>query len=169
MKSQDPIRAAIKADATIIKSLAVESGLFSTEEVGFLDEPLEGFFNGHLADHQWLVYHGPDGAVIAAAYVAPESFADRMWNLYFIAVSPTAQDTGAGTALISHIEQMLGDMGEAKARTLIVETSSTDQFERTRAFYTRRGFVEEARIRQFYGPEEDKVVFWKSLAGTSSL
>ncbi len=46
---------------------------------------------------------------------------------------------------------------------LIVETSSLDRFERTRRFYRDRGFVEEARIREFYGPGDDKIVFWKLL------
>lgn len=31
------------------------------------------------------------------------------------------------------------------------------------AFYTRRGFVEEARIRDFYGPGDHRVTFWKDL------
>ena len=38
-----------------------------------------------------------------------------------------------------------------------------DQYAQTREFYLKRGFVEEARIRQFYGPDDDKIVFWKSL------
>ncbi|MCR9163896.1 MAG: hypothetical protein ACE37F_22405 [Nannocystaceae bacterium] len=49
---------------------------------------------------------------------------------------------------------------DALARTLIVETSSTEQYASTRAFYASRGFAEEARIRQFYGPTDDKVVAW---------
>jgi len=46
---------------------------------------------------------------------------------------------------------------------LIVETSSTDQYARTRAFYRQHHYDEEARIRDFYGPEDHKIVFWKSL------
>ena len=46
---------------------------------------------------------------------------------------------------------------------LIVETSSTAQYIGARRFYQARGFIEEARIRDFYGPGDDKVVFWKAL------
>lgn len=53
--------------------------------------------------------------------------------------------------------------GEEAARTLIVDTSSLDAYEQARAFYTRRGFVQEARIRDFYGPGDDKVTFWKQI------
>jgi len=34
------------------------------------------------------------------------------------------------------------------------------------AFYRDHHYDEEARIRQFYGPADDKVVFWKLLATT---
>jgi ribosomal protein S18 acetylase RimI-like enzyme len=61
-------------------------------------------------------------------------------------------------------EEQLRSSGEDVARVLIVETSSTDQYARTRTFYRKLGYDEEARIRQFYGPSDDKVVFWKSLA-----
>jgi hypothetical protein len=46
---------------------------------------------------------------------------------------------------------------------LIVETSSTDQYARTRDFYRQHDYDEEATIREFYGPDDHKVVFWKSL------
>jgi hypothetical protein len=50
------------------------------------------------------------------------------------------------------------------AQVLIVETSSTDQYALTRKFYPKQGYLEEARIRRFYGPDDDKVVYWKLLA-----
>lgn len=155
-------RDATRRDHDTIKQLAVASGLFSSQEVDFLDGPLEGFFDGSLHGHRWLVLEA-DGRTQAAAYLAPEPYADRMWNLYFIAVDPGAQGSGSGTTMVEFIESQLRGLGPGRARTLIVETSSTDAFVATRAFYERRGFEEEARIRQFYGPEDHKVVFWKSL------
>lgn len=49
------------------------------------------------------------------------------------------------------------------ARVLIIETSSTDQYAATRGFYRHHGFDQEAVIREFYGPNDHKVTFWKSL------
>ena len=54
-------------------------------------------------------------------------------------------------------------LGEKEARTLIVDTSSLDEYQQARAFYAARGFVEEARVRDFYGPSDHKVTFWKRL------
>jgi ribosomal protein S18 acetylase RimI-like enzyme len=64
-------------------------------------------------------------------------------------------------ALLRHVEQALAARGE---RLLLVETSGSPGFERTRAFYRKRGYEEEARIRDFYRAGEDKVVFRKALA-----
>ncbi len=86
-----------------------------------------------------------------------------MWNLYFIAVDPVVQGQGIGRGLMRHVEDTLRGLGPTVARTLVVETSSTAQYAGTRAFYRRIGYDEEARIRQFYGPEDDKAVFWRSL------
>lgn len=46
---------------------------------------------------------------------------------------------------------------------LLVETSSTEHYDGARGFYRARGFDEEARIRDFYGPGDDKIVFWSAL------
>jgi ribosomal protein S18 acetylase RimI-like enzyme len=99
----------------------------------------------------------------AFAYFAPEPFSDRMWNLYFIATAPDQHGSGTGTILIERVEDLLQGFSEEVARTLIVDTSSLDAYEQARAFYNRRGFVEEARIRDFYGPGDDKVTFWKRI------
>ena len=58
-------------------------------------------------------------------------------------------------------------MTERGERVLLVETSGLPGFERTRAFYRKLGYDEEARIRDFYQAGEDKVVFRKALAPAS--
>ena len=157
------IRKATEEDVPPIQRIAVAAGMFAEEEVGFIGEMLTAHCHGDTPEAHWLAVEGPAGELVGAAYYAPEPFADRMWNLYFIAVAPEHHGTGIGTALMRHIEVALTDLGEAVARTLVVETSSTSQYDRTRAFYSKLGYDQEARIRQFYGPEDDKIVFWKSL------
>ena len=161
------IRTPTRNDVEGIKQIAVDSKMFDADEVGLFDEMLEGFLNGSLADHRWLVTDDAEGHAIAAAYYALEPFADRMWNLYFIAVAPKEQGRGLGGLLIEYVEHELRGRGEEVARVLVVETSSTDRYVQTREFYRNHGYSEEARIRQFYGPDDDKIVFWKSLLETS--
>ena len=161
--SGNHIRSPLAGEVERIKQLAIDTKMFGADEVSFFDETLAGFFDGSLSEDEWFVLEGSSGRVDAAAYFAPEPFADRIWNLYFIAVAPECQGQGLGSYLIQSVEEQLRRNGEDVARVLIVETSSTDQYVQTRRFYRNRGYAEEARIRQFYGPSDDKVVFWKSL------
>jgi len=157
------IRSATASDLGRLKEIAVAADMFSVEEAEFFDEMLGGALDGSLEGHEWLVVETSGGAIVAGAQFAPEPFADRMWNLYFIAVDPAEQGTGIGSALMAHVEADLSQRGDAEARTIVVETSSTEQYALTRKFYAGLGYDEEARIREFYGPDDHKVVFWKSL------
>lgn len=137
--------------------------MFTAEEVVFFDEVFGRALDGSMEGHRWLVVED-GGDVVAAANDAPEPFADRMWNLYFVAVDTARQGTGAGRSLVAHVETALRALGVDGARVLIVETSSTEQYADTRRFYAGLGDDEEATIREFHGPGDHKVVFWKSLA-----
>ena len=164
--TQLSLRAAVPDDAPQIHRIALDNGMFEPDEMGLFDEMLGGFFSGDLEDHYWLVAEDGEGSgtIAAAAYFAPEPFSDRLWNLYFIATAPAQQSSGAGTQLIEAVEGRLSAMGSSKARVLLVDTSSLGEYDQARAFYSARGFVEEARIRDFYGPGDDKVTFWKQIA-----
>ena len=80
--------------------------------------------------------------------------------MYLIAEHPAHQRRGFGTALTRRVEDTVVDRG---GRLLLVETSGLPEFEHTRAFYRTIGYDEEARIREFYGLGEDKIVFRKAL------
>ena len=156
------IRAATAADVDAMQNLAVAAEMFSADEVGFIGAQFEATERNEVPGGTWLVIDAPDG-VAGAAFYACEPFADRMWNLYFLVVAPERAGQGLGGQLVRFVEDRLRNLGEAEARTLVVETSSTPAYERTRAFYERLGYTKEAVIRQFYGPEDHKVVYWKSL------
>ena len=160
------IRLAAPDDAEAIRGLALDNGMFRDDEMHLFDEVLSGFFDGTMVDHSWIVREDEHGEILGAAYYAPEPFSDRMWNVYFIAVRPGSGRSGIGGELITHVESSLRGRGEGVARTLIVETSSLPEYERSRSFYAIQGYAEAARIPEFYGPGDDKVVFWKKICGT---
>lgn len=140
---------------------AVEaSGLFPPGELGEIEAMLSDHFAGTLGpDHVWLTADEA-GQSVGVAYYAPERMTQGTWNLYLIALHPGHQGKGRGAAILRHVEQALAARGE---RILLVETSGLPGFERTRNFYRKCGYDEEARIRDFYQAGEDKVVFRKAL------
>jgi ribosomal protein S18 acetylase RimI-like enzyme len=46
---------------------------------------------------------------------------------------------------------------------MYAETSGRPQYEPTRAFYERMGYQVAARLKDFYAPGDDKVIFARRL------
>jgi ribosomal protein S18 acetylase RimI-like enzyme len=100
----------------------------------------------------------PDDELVGYACYGPTPDTDRTFDLYWIAVDPGAQRGGSGTQLLTEVERRL--RGE-NARMLIVETSSRSEYAPTRHFYEKRGYAEAARVREFYAPLDDRIIFTK--------
>ncbi len=138
-----------------LKAVIDATGLFPAEMLDALTA--EYLDNGSSRD-LWLTVD--EAGPVAVAYCAPERMTQGTWNLLLIAVHPARQGQGLGARLTGHIESALAASGE---RVLLVETSGLPEFERTRSFYRRLGYTEEARIRDFYQAGEDKIIFHKAL------
>lgn len=155
------IRPTTPNDTAALIALADATGLFEPNQLEEVGEMLADYFGGSSgSDHFWITDDDEDGPV-GVAYCAPEPMTDGTWNLYLIAVRPDRQGQGRGATLLRYVEQTLTARGE---RVLLVETSGLASFERTRAFYRKCGYDEEARIRDFYRAGDDKIVYRKALA-----
>ena len=153
------IRPTTPDDTAALIALADATGIFRSNELEELSEMLADYFGGNIdSDHFWIT--DDDNGPVGIAYYAPEPMTDGTWNLYLIAVRPDRQGQGRGTTLLRYVEQTLTARGE---RVLLVETSGLASFERTRAFYRKCGYDEEARIRDFYKAGDDKIVYRKAL------
>ncbi len=151
------IRPVEKGDIPFIKTIAEVTELFPGD---MLDAMIAPYFS-HTKPDIWFVCVDDDEP-IGFGFCEPERMTDGTWNLLAIGVAPAHQSNGVGAELMTYLEDRLAQKGE---RVLLVETMSLPEFERTRAFYRQNGYVEEARIRDFYEPGADKVVFWKRLSG----
>ncbi len=159
MTTTATIRLAKPDDTDSIMSLADAIGLFEGEELEVLGDMLSGYFDGSLGEgHSWIVCD--DDGVVGVGYFAPEQYAYGVYNLYFIAVHPKYQGKGNGSLMLNYVEKTLAEKGQ---RLLLVETSGLPNFELTRKFYCKQGYEEEARIREFYKPGDDKIIFRKAL------
>ena len=101
--------------------------------------------------------------LVGFACFGPTPSTDRTYDLYWIAVDRRAQGTGCGSRLLAEVERRLEAL---HARMLVVETSSRSDYTATRTFYLRRGYVEAARVREFYAPADDRIILTKRLAGS---
>ncbi|MEK7828453.1 MAG: GNAT family N-acetyltransferase, partial [Deltaproteobacteria bacterium] len=89
-------------------------------------------------------------------------FTDGVYDIYWIAIDPPWQGKKVGKMIMKHLENMLA---RENARMIIAETSSQPKYDKARLFYERLGFMEAARIRDFYRVGDDKIIYIKKLKG----
>lgn len=150
------IRPVSHADQPALGRIISAVELFPAEMLGGMIAP---YLDGKgSAGEFWLT--DDDGGPIGVAYCAPERMTDGTWNLLMIAVHPDKQRQGRGAALIAAVERQVA---ARDGRVVLIETSGLGSFEGQRTLYRRLGYAEEARIRDFYEPGNDKIIFWKAL------
>jgi ribosomal protein S18 acetylase RimI-like enzyme len=155
------IRTATRDDIADIVGLAVATDMFGHEEAPFLVESLREHFDAGAESPQHLVVDTDvGGAVVGTTLWQPRPAADRVWDLTMIAVHPGSQGEGRGAAMMRLVETSLRDLAQ---RLLIVETSATAQYDRTREFYRHLGYDEEGRVRDYWEDGDDLVIFTKAL------
>ncbi len=143
-------------DAPAVVDLVVAAGMFTRDDAGFLLEALEP-----VEGTTCLVEDADDGAGLASVILyRPEEAADRAFDLTMIAVRPDLQSTGRGEALMRHAENDLRERGQ---RLVVVRTSGTAQYDRTRAFYRRLGYTEHTRVPDYWTDGDDLVLFTTRL------
>jgi ribosomal protein S18 acetylase RimI-like enzyme len=115
-------------------------------------------------DYLFIGAFAASGELMGFACYGPTPGTDRTHDLYWIAVHPGAQGAGAGTHLLDEVERRLRNVG---ARLLVVETSGRDEYRATRGFYAAREYAVSARVRDFYAPGDDRIIFTKRLTPRS--
>lgn len=114
-------------------------------------------------------HSSPDYVALVAArgaevlgYVCygPTPMTDGTFDLYWIASDPRARGLGVGKALVAAME---ADLRARQARLVRVETSALESYGGTHAFYAATGYLEEARVKDFYRPGDDLIILAKRL------
>lgn len=141
-----------------IESIVRATGVFSDAEV---DVAME-LFDSTDEDYEFFgAFQGEDDTLVGYACFGVTPATDRTYDLYWIVVHPDAQRSGAGSALMNAVEHTLQ---ERRARMVVVETSSREEYAATMKFYDGRGYREAARVRDFYAVGDDRVVLTRRLA-----
>ena len=147
-----------RAQRAPLERLTGATGLFRPEEVALAVELLDESLGGD-DDYRFLGAYADDDLVGYACW-GPTPGTQGTYDLYWIVVDPTWQRKGVGTQLLDAVERALLAAG---GRLIVVETSARADYAPTRTFYERRGYAPAARLRGYYAPADDLVIYLKDL------
>ncbi len=153
-EDRDLLLALLRANRPIFSDGEVETAM-ELIDTGLAQDP------GTPDPYLFLVAEDDEGGVLGYACYGTIPLTTGSFDLYWIAVRPDLQNRGIGRRLLAAAES---DMAGRGARLVLVETSSRADYVATRAFYERSGYDVAARIRDFYRPGDDKVVYEKRFA-----
>ena len=145
-----------ESDIPALKQVLDTIELFPSE---MLDDLIADYLNNPASEEIWFTETDNENP-ISIGYCAPEKLTEGTYNLYAIGVRSDIQSKGTGSRMMNFIENHLKENGQ---RILIVDTSGTDEFKLTRAFYEKLDYRKEAVIRDFWNEGDDKVIYWKKL------
>lgn len=143
-----------------VEQLLGATGAFRDDEIAVALEVFDAAFDEDQSDYALLGAIGDAGTLLGYACYGATPCTLGTWDLYWIAVHPTAQGQGVGTALMDEIERRVRDRD---ARLLVIETSSKSDYAATRGFYRARGYEAAARVPDFYDDGDDRVIYIKRL------
>ena len=149
------------ADIPAIEALLLANRpVFSDDEcrtaVEMIHETLE---DPHVEDRYQFLVAEHEGTVVGYACFGTVPLTRGTYDLYWIAVRPDRHASGIGKKLLVACEEEIARQG---GHLIVVETSSRNDYEKTRRFYEKTMHYETAaRIRDFYKPGDDKVLYIK--------
>ena len=155
------IRPITKQDRQPVLEVIHSTGMFTKEEEQVATEVIDiCLTKSGQQDYVIVVIENEQGAIAGYLCYGFKPMAEGVVDLYWLAIHPGKHRQGYGKALIQWVEKTVQ---EKKGRLILIETSSRDKYAPTRHFYQRLGYIENARIREFYRPGDDLLIYGKHL------
>lgn len=149
------------ADRGRILEILHDSAMFTDDQISAaiaqVDQSIavarESSYIAHVAEQ--------NGAVRGFTSHGPVPNSPGAFDLYWIAVDPRFHRRGIGRQLLQFVENEVRRSG---GDTLLIETSSSEAYAPTRAFYCDNGYAAISRLKDFHRREDDKVIFCRTLS-----
>lgn len=153
---EEPVSTDIDDIVEIVKS----TGFFNDEELDVAAELVEERLTRGTASGYYFLFMELDKRVTGYSCFGPIPGTLNSFDLYWIAVHNASRGMGLGKIIMERSEKEIAKMS---GNRVYVETSSKDLYIPTRKFYERCGYRAEARLKDFYAPGDDKIIYVKNV------
>ncbi len=147
-------------DRQTVRHLVASTGVFSPVEIDVAVELIDDRLKlGPKSDYHFL-FADQEGRTVGYTCYGPIPLTAAGFDLYWIAVDKELHGRQIGRLLLERTEKLIHEAG---GRLVYIETSNRSQYAPTRGFYLRCGYRQEALLKDFYAPGDDKVIYVKGL------
>lgn len=146
-----------QSDVKTVKEIVESTDFFYDFEVPIAVELVETNLIEGDKDYSFIFVE-IDGNTVAYSCYGESTGTIGGYDLYWIVTHNDYRGLGIGKQLL---EKTHDKIIERKGRYVIAETSSTEKYVPTRYFYEKNNYVNEATIKDFYLPNDDKVFYIK--------
>jgi ribosomal protein S18 acetylase RimI-like enzyme len=155
------IRAGRAGDRQGLAAVIGSDQTFKPDEVAVALELVDAALAGST-DYLLLVAaaDGDDAAVLGYLCYGRTPMTAATWDLYWVVVGVDARGRGLAGALVAAMEDAVRGAGGGHIR---VETSETEGYGAARRLYEKLGYPLAARMRDFYGPGDALLVYYKDV------
>jgi ribosomal protein S18 acetylase RimI-like enzyme len=163
------IRPMVAADRSGVFRILENAGNFTPEEVGTALELIDEWLD--LGEHSGYLTYVLDARdeesseVLGYVCFGPTPLTESTYDLYWIAVDKSKHRGGVGKRLLKFAEEEIVRRG---GKMLLVETSSQETYGGTIQFYEKTGYDLVGKIKEYYKPGDDKLIFAKRLPAPAS-
>src|SRR5512139_1266753 len=144
------------SDLRRVREIVVSSGFFSRPEIAVAVELVQERLKKGAESGYHFLFAEKDKKVVGYSCFGPIPCTVESYDIYWIAVQEELRRSGLGVELLKKVEEKIKEMG---GNRIYVETSSREQYEPTRLFYSRCGYRREATLENFYSHGDHKVIY----------
>jgi len=155
------IRPMVAHDKPAVMHVLETTSEFKPIEVTVAGELIDSYLNQGKASGYTLLVAEDNGSISGYICFGDTPLTEGTWDVYWIAVLKQQQGKGIGRALMAAAET---EIQNHQGRLILIETSSTIEYEKTRRFYVSIGYTVICRVRDFYTPGDDKIVLEKRFS-----
>jgi len=147
----------VAGDKPGIMDILRETSEFDKEEIPVAEEIIDLYLES--PGEFYVITVAKDGNTpLGYICFGPTPLTKSTWDIYWMAVRKEKRGLGIGGELLRFAEENICFNGGTLA---LVETSSKQNYLRTRRFYRGNGYRRTARILDFYSPGDHLFIFEK--------
>lgn len=148
------------ADVRAVEDIVISTGFFNPREEEIAIELIEErLLKGESSGYYFIFAEVKEKTCAYSCFGLIEG-TDSSYDLYWIVTHNNFRGIGIGKALLAETEKSIAELGGIG---IYVETASKPQYTPTRHFYESNGYILEARLKDFYAKDDDKLIYVKKV------